>query len=509
MPTVESTKEAITVIKNLKFKILDVTPNYESFTGGFKTITEFTVAAKLSQLNILQPRTTYKISSSSLRVDYDTIKSIELAAQLDIKRNVPVNTRLEAILDETTLPQVQDSLVKPTDKLDLAIAYLRRVHFVSYYNSKRFRDESHLLMMASSLLYRCVPYHVSKVRDPVGSEILTRDRSDSNSNNILEEDDCGVRKRKRDRDDDDDKDDDEDDNERAPFVVEDDEGEDNKEENGNNDNNDINNDGVDNITTDSVVVDNDIVVTETTIATNEVAVNHNFVINRRTEGLIEEIKKEIINENETEKDIDSDNDVMKIIENQENAFIKAVDTNCHKEPENKMRCCFKYCNKLFSSNSFLIKHLKSKHVYFASDDLIDVVVPVMKKQYNLENILSRPLPTVDVNRLGHNGTDRISISDILDKRLIPRILVPLPPGPPPIFQLNQGRVPLPPHPHPNTLDRRNSKEKPEYIPPKKEDNNNRKIPSYMDVDAPKESIVIVNYGVVVLPQPKKRKLGKK
>ena len=38
-------------------------------------------------------------------------------------------------------PMILDFLTKPTDKLDIAIAYLRRVHFVNFYGGRRYRDE--------------------------------------------------------------------------------------------------------------------------------------------------------------------------------------------------------------------------------------------------------------------------------------------------------------------------------------------------------------------------------
>jgi len=42
----------------------------------------------------------------------------------------------------------------------VALAYLRRVHFVMFYGGRRYRDEAHLLALAPSTLHRarpCVP----------------------------------------------------------------------------------------------------------------------------------------------------------------------------------------------------------------------------------------------------------------------------------------------------------------------------------------------------------------
>ena len=50
-----------------------------------------------------------------------------------------------------TLATQKDALKYPTDKLDISIAYLRRVHFVTFYGAKRYRDEAHMLSMAPSV----------------------------------------------------------------------------------------------------------------------------------------------------------------------------------------------------------------------------------------------------------------------------------------------------------------------------------------------------------------------
>ena len=95
--------------------------------------------------------------SSFPRVNKDTIRAMELAALLDEDRKVPEESRLTTILNPDLNPDISRSLSKPTDKLDIAIAYLRRVHFVTFYGGKRYRDEAHLLAIAPSLMCRCRP----------------------------------------------------------------------------------------------------------------------------------------------------------------------------------------------------------------------------------------------------------------------------------------------------------------------------------------------------------------
>jgi hypothetical protein len=63
---------------------------------------------------------------------------------LDEDRNVPEETKLATLLDPLITPLISNSLKKPTDKLDIAISYLRKVHFVSFYGGRRYRDEVYI-----------------------------------------------------------------------------------------------------------------------------------------------------------------------------------------------------------------------------------------------------------------------------------------------------------------------------------------------------------------------------
>ena len=51
---------------------------------------------------------------------------------------------------------------------DIAIAYLRRVHFVAFYGGRRYRDEAHLLAMSPSLTYRA--YTCTPLEDDQGND---------------------------------------------------------------------------------------------------------------------------------------------------------------------------------------------------------------------------------------------------------------------------------------------------------------------------------------------------
>lgn len=178
------------------------------------------------------------------------------------------------------------------------------------------------------------------------------------------------------------------------------------------------------------------------------------------------------------------------------------------------------------------KHLKSKHEYFAEDILVKDAEVFMKKRFVSEDIRARPLPPLEVEVQG--GVELKSVVEILDKYLV--VAPPLPPLVPPGADFMLGAnpsfmnpmAPMGMNPEPMFLgdngrfsndnrdfnrgnrrgrddrDRRNSNNSaggntnsgggwnsresfPKYVGPKSEDNNQRKLSSYLDVDAPKVS----------------------
>lgn len=171
-----------------------------------------------------------------------------------------------------------------------------------------------------------------------------------------------------------------------------------------------------------------------------------------------------------------------------------------------MRCWFAYCNKLFKDVAFLKKHVTLKHEFFCQEVTLRNAEPYMRARYDAEDYLTRPLPPVEVEVQG--GTELRSVLDILQKHGPryavaggfrgdqsrsqrghfddrggrggrgggrgrdgrrsfdqPRDFAPRPPGPPPDFQ------------QPST-----------YGAPGDNAVPQRKISTYMDVDAPKVSI---------------------
>jgi SERRATE/Ars2, N-terminal domain len=73
--------------------------------------------------------------SSKTRIDDDLKSAQTLARALDAKKRIPVGLRLQDIIEQNNLTGTNDDNgVSSEDILDLSIAYLRRVHLLSYYN---------------------------------------------------------------------------------------------------------------------------------------------------------------------------------------------------------------------------------------------------------------------------------------------------------------------------------------------------------------------------------------
>jgi len=226
---------------------------------------------------------------------------------------------------------------------------------------------------------------------------------------------------------------------------------------------------------------------------------------------------------------------------QEATFNNIVSKRCKQEAEGKARCCFADCNKLFKDANFLKKHLKAKHELFASEELLKDAEPYMKARYDAQDLIARPLPAISLELLG--TIEHRSVGEILD-RVTKKNKVGGGGGGGGggkrggIFDRLGGAVDTRDRPSRSNRhdDRRASdgggggegggrggrggrdsgggggrgRNEREYAPPRAEDNFQRTISSsYMDVDAPKESAVSLDYGVAVLPPAKKRKVVKK
>ena len=105
------------------------------------------------QATVHSPRTLAPLPdfmSTPSRVTFDKTRAVALAALLDEERGVSDETNLAALLN--VMAAGADS-----DVLDVAIAYLRRVHLFVYYSGKSFVNEAQMLVIAPSVVCRSLP----------------------------------------------------------------------------------------------------------------------------------------------------------------------------------------------------------------------------------------------------------------------------------------------------------------------------------------------------------------
>lgn len=166
MSTAEQAELALKLLKNL---IVSVRDHEKVSVEITEVIYEFTLNAVMHspRAGPILP----EFLSRGKRVAADTKMAKEISELLDEERGVPEDNRLASLYDEDKFPEIVAALkLKPTYPLDLAIAYLRRVHFVVFYGGKRLHDEAHLLAVAPSILYRSVPY-IQEDMDDDGQKI--------------------------------------------------------------------------------------------------------------------------------------------------------------------------------------------------------------------------------------------------------------------------------------------------------------------------------------------------
>jgi hypothetical protein len=150
MPSAAAAKQALRKLSELRVEVpFPMEPNDPEPAVEFA----FTVHARPHVPKLFFEK--FESCSHHSRIEADAVRAAELAALLDEDRQVPEEARLAQILQEEA---VAAALVKPTDRLDVSIGYLRRVHLVNFYGAKRFRDEAHLLSMSPSVVHRMKEY---------------------------------------------------------------------------------------------------------------------------------------------------------------------------------------------------------------------------------------------------------------------------------------------------------------------------------------------------------------
>lgn len=456
MPTNEAAIGADACLKN--FKISVPSPNYpDSKESDQDVMFFFTIQSQLFNPDAGKERVLSDNVSQAPRVLSDILKAQELASLFDKLRNVPEEFSLKTILDPSKYPEVAQALSKATEKLDIIVAYLRRVHFVSFYDATRYFDEAHLLYMCPALYMRNVPCDLP-LRVILKTEVS--DENASKDNELLKT--SGKRKAEDSIDKDVDVDETGDDDEARPNEQ--DQGDDDQDESDNRDPQvgnakEVYEGGKDD-------------VRPQVIGSKPVKVGFSY---KKINNMIKDLSRTLrMRETpiESSRVINDETDARILAEKVDIALDEKIKVLCPIEKEGKARCCYKSCNKLFKGPEYLKKHMASKHETFALDTILKITEPYMQQRYNSENIKFRPLPPVNVELLG--GIELRSVREVIETA---RSLRPQPSG------RSGGRDSGRDH-----SDRRQSG------PPRHNKHVDKPLPSYMDIDAPK----VFNINLLIL-----------
>lgn len=393
------------------------------------------------------------------RIEYDTKRATSIAAFLDELRDIPQESSLSAILEE--LSEVDKDQMSNTDRLDISLAYLRRVHLFVYYSGKKCSDEAELLSVAPSIVGRSVPpYPPTEKQSEEGNVGEGREEAEVAS------------------------------------------GKESKSEIG----------GETNGSSSTAINDKGLFKEYTGRSNPSIASTDKRIadILQELSDLVE--KKRSRKKAETEELIQEEQDAQAISVAQNNEIDEVVEANCIPLGDNgKVRCAVSECKKLFKGKDFLKKHFQNKHLDMAMDRLVSVSEPYMKARFEGEDVVSRPLPRIEIEVRGR--IEERSVKEVREDNLIKsrraekrrqgdfdedrKRFAPNRGGDgvykvPDFYRPQQMDMPRPP--------------RFQYPPVPVVDPNVRTLNAYRDVDAPVAvTSVDDNFGVA-LPPPKKRKL---
>lgn len=419
LPNIRSAHFAAEKLQNLEISV-----PVKSSTGEVATAFSFKVQSTMHQPRVPSTQLPDYLSHSS-RIQAD-IQRVELLIKLlDEDRDVAVENRLLKVLNEEE--HVRNAVRKRSDHLDLLIAYLRRVHFVAFYAGKRFRDEAHMLLLAPSVVHRHAeyipgddkpdtPYSIPlssnngpAVYQATAAELL--DASSSINTSAGQQSATVV-------------------SSSSGAVVE--EGEE-----------DAANvaivagaEATNGVVTSASEIEGDsaMAVEDTNGATTTaivkganttgVVVQNRFVptADRKTDALLRELGQRV-RMRRTQLDAEAagasflglqdEIDAKKLEALQEVSFEKFAHTHSKLEANDKCRCLYRGCNKLFQNWGFLVKHMTLKHEGCADDILLVDAEPFLRRRFEEEDVSQRPLPPVEVEVAGR--IELKSVREILDK----------------------------------------------------------------------------------------------
>jgi hypothetical protein len=106
-------------------------------------------------------------------------------------------------------------------------------------------------------------------------------------------------------------------------------------------------------------------------------------------------------------------DAKAIAKAQEKVLESVTNENCAFQPDGKARCGLTWCNKLFKGQDFLMKHIRNKHIDLALVRLVRVSEQYMKSRFLAENICTRPVGPIEVEVVG-GGLEQKSIKEVYE-----------------------------------------------------------------------------------------------
>ena len=336
------------------------------------------------------PNSLPEFLSSPRRVTNDLERALELAALLDSCRQVPEENTLAAIL---AAPEVEAACKVHTDKLDLSIAYLRRAHFVTFYSGAVYQDEAHMLTQASGCYFRYTPVQPD-VKAPLEGVVPEEVKQP-----VIEEKEDGAEREEGEQD--------------------------------------------------SFTSDRDAANEPEPQPMSEISEQRpaERVFESRTPSdrynrfvvqLVAELRRNAgrptpMLRADDERDAEALSALIDTVStlsflavtlfiimyhniSQSRACMSqsvedAVEQQCRREKEDKVRCWYPWCSKLFKNAEFLKKHFTSKHDTFAARLYLIEAEPFMRTRYEAEDIAHRPLPPVECE--GPAGLERKAVIEIV------------------------------------------------------------------------------------------------
>ena len=388
--------------------------------------------------------TNFSNHSSSVRVQQDELCARMLANYLDLERGIPESQQLHHLLTRvlephTTVSQAAEdkdksvgvaagtevvgeggsatstapaagaekgalAVIQPTDILDITIAYLRRVHFVCYYEGRRFPEEGLLLAHNSNIARREKEYYIHRSVLPEGPVDVgvKRKRAESETPGVgeaagggtgMEVDPPGA-------------------TEGAEFP--------------------------------SIIVrgvghsapSRHPTLPDLTVKTLEpisrvdrkvfqlVADVHGKLYNRGVRNAYSDDPKGIPEEVGVDKD---EEDVAAIGEELERALSVWADGLVRLETGVpgavgagegagcKARCGYSWCNKLFKGPEFVRKHVRSKHAELSLDVVTRVIRPYAWARFEVEGLRGHPFSVIAVEGSKGYGMEYRTVGEILDR----------------------------------------------------------------------------------------------